>query len=129
MAGEAWTMMETDLGISVEGDFAAPVTLVTPDGITINTSLHGGALYGKVQYDFREESPGGEIIIVNQPLVVLRLSSLSRIPKAGEKWLVYIPTSPSDPTPHMFVLGATRAPKLMATIGVIRLYPQQAEQA
>jgi hypothetical protein len=128
MAGEAWAMLETDLSATLESDFAAPVSLITPDGIVINTSLHGGPLLGKVQYDFREQSPGGEIIIVDALMVVLRLSSLSRVPSGSEAWAITVPTSPSDPTPRTYRLG-DRAPKVMHTIGVVRLYPNKAVQS
>jgi hypothetical protein len=129
MAGEAWAMLETDLGTTLESDFAAPVSLITPDGAIINTSVHGGALLGKVLYDYRREQPSGEIIVVKEPIVILRLSSLSRIPQAGEKWGISIPTSPADPTPKTFVLGGTRAPEVVNSIGFIRLFPQAAVQS
>ncbi len=129
MAGEAWAMLEQDLAVTLESDFAAPVILITPDGQVVNSSAHGGSLLGRVQYDYVAEQPGGEKVVVNEPVVILRLSSLSRVPKAGEKWGIQIPTSPSDPTLRTFVLGATRAPEVAATIGFVRLFPQKAEQA
>jgi hypothetical protein len=130
MAGEAWTMLETDLAATLESDFAAPVSLISPDGVVINTSANGGALLGKVQYDYKEQKPTGEIIVVKELLVILRKSSLARIPKAGEKWFVTVPTSPSDPTPRQFIMdGSTRAPTDGGTIGFIRLFPQAVKQS
>jgi hypothetical protein len=129
MAGEAWAMLEQDLAATLESDFAAPVALITPAGVLIDTSAHGGPLLGRVQYDYVLEQPGGERVVVNEPVVILRLSSLSVIPKAGENWAIQIPTSPSDPTPRTFKLGGSRAPEVAATIGFVRLFPQKAEQA
>lgn len=122
-------MLETDLGTTLESDFAAPVTLITPDGLLLNTSLHGGPLLGKVQYDYKRQEPSGEIVVVKEPLVILRISSLSRAPKGGEKWLISIPTSPADPTPRTFVLDESQAPERADTIGFIRLFPKKAVQA
>jgi hypothetical protein len=129
MAGEAWAMLETDLGATLESDFAAPVSLISPDGVILNTSLHGGPLYGKVQYDYKEQKPSGEIVVVKELLVVLRISSLSRVPKAGEHWGVTVPTSPSDPTSKTFTLEGSKAPTDGGTIGFIRLFPKATAQA
>ena len=122
-------MLETDLAATLESDFAAPVTLIDPDGNFINTSLHGGALLGKVMYDYRELTPSGEVIVTKAPLLILRISSLSRVPKAGEHWGISMPTSPSDPTPKQFILdGGTRAPERVDSIGYIRIFPQATVQ-
>jgi len=123
-------MLEQDLAATLESDFAAPVVLIAPDGVVISTSLHGGPLLGKVMYDYREERPGGEIVVVKSPLVILRLSSLSRVPKADEPWFVMIPTSPADPTLKRFLIdGRTRAPERVDSIGFVRLFPQAVGQA
>jgi hypothetical protein len=131
MAGEAWAMLETDLAATLESDFAAPITLVDPDGNFINYSAHGGPLLGKVQYDTVEVNPGsGEPVAVRKPMVILRTSSLARVPKGGERWMVTTPTSPSDPTPKNFMFdGATHAPKVNGTIGFIILYLQAVGQS
>ena len=38
----------------------------------------------------------GEDVIINDPIVTLRLASLTRIPANGEKWIVKLPETP-DP--------------------------------
>ena len=133
MPGEVLTMMDEDLGVTVESDFASPVALIAPDGTMINTNSHDATgatpLYGIVHYDYQKIEPTGETVIVNEPVVMLRISSLSRVPRAGENWAISIPTSPSDRTPKMFKLGGTRAPEIAATIGFIRLFPIAAVQS
>lgn len=129
MAGEALTMIEEDLGTVLESDFGAPVVLVDPEGNVIDTSVHGGKLYGRVQYDYVAEQPSGERVIVKQPMVILRKSSLSRVPQAGENWAIRIPTSPGGSEMTTFKLGATRAPEEADTIGFVRLFPQKAVQS
>lgn len=128
MAGEALVMMEEDLGTALESDFGSPVVLITPDGTIINTSVHGGPLYGRVQSDYRRQTESGEIVVVKEPIVILRLSALSRVPAAGENWAIQIPLAPGGAA-QTFKLGDTRAPEVAATLGYVRLFPQKAVQA
>lgn len=115
--------VETDLADTLEGEFALPVVLVAPDGITQNVT-------GQVLYDSIEFNPDtGESVVVNKPVVVLRRSSLSRIPEAGETWFVKIPTDPSrTATLEDFVISRDKPSIGGRSIGIIRLYLQKASQ-
>ena len=68
--------------------------------------------------------------MVNNPIVVLRRSSLERVPVAGEKWLVKIPIDPVEgSTIDDFIIDPTRPPEGGRSIGFIRLYLRKAEQS
>jgi hypothetical protein len=88
-------LSETDLGDTLEGECSMPVSLISPDGITIDQSANGGPLRGFVRRsytDTREKS--GDKVTVNAPVVKLRVTSLAQIPATGEKWQIGIPESP-----------------------------------
>jgi hypothetical protein len=121
---------EADLEITLEGEFGLPVELVDPDGNEINTSVHGGTLMGQVLYEQIKINPNtGEEMVVNEPAIVLRRSSLSRIPLAGEKWFIRYPGTPSESAAKVQgVLTPTRAPDGSSSLGIIRLYPQKVKQ-
>lgn len=111
-------LAETDLAVTLEGDFGLPVELVSPDG-AVQTGLQGQILYDTVSVNPETM----EEVIVNDPIVTLRRSSLARVPKAGERWVVKIPTSPSLTTPvESFVLSNVSPPAGGASIGFIKLY-------
>ena len=123
--------IEADLAITLEGEYGLPVELISPDGEKINTKKDTTEqLVGQILYDTRTGNPDtGEVVIDNNPIVTLRRSSLSRIPKSGEKWSVKIPIEPkADASLVNFVLTATRSNEGGASIGFIRLYLQKAEQ-
>ncbi len=112
---------------------AAPSLAGTLDFFNMYNAFRGtGRVYadlrGRVQYDFKEVTPSGEMIVVRDPMITLRLSSLPRVPQAGEKWAITFPPNPADPTPKMYMLGGTRAPRLSASIGFIMLFPIQVVQ-
>ncbi len=122
--------IEGDLSDTLEGEFASVDESDT--GLITLTDPTTGAVYadlrGRVQYDFKEVTPSGEMIVVRDPMITLRLSSLPRVPQAGEKWAITFPPNPADPTPKMYMLGGTRAPRLSASIGFIMLFPIQVVQ-
>ena len=122
---------EADLFVSLEGAFGLPVELIAPDGTSITLSENDGeTLVGQVLYDTVRINPEtGEDVVVNNPVVTLRRSSLSRIPVAGEKWVVKIPTTPSVAADKsLFVIDPTRPPESGASIGFIKLYLRKAQQ-
>lgn len=116
-------LIETDLGTTVEGDFALPVELVAPDGSE-------QALTGDVRYDTATEDPEtGMPITVNEPNVSLRRSSLTKIPVDGENWVVRIPTTPdASAVLEDFFLSKIRPQGGGRSIGFIKLYLTRAEQ-
>ena len=115
---------EADLAITLEGDFALPIELTDPDG-AVET------LQGRIDYDTIVASPDtGVETIIKHPVVTLRRSSMNSIPIAGAKWGVRIPITP-DPDAELktFAISSDRASEGGATIGYIRLYLQDMEQA
>lgn len=138
-------LAEKDLGQTLEGEFKVPVELIGPDGVLYTTAQNllvcgavgsicgglnivsgvtSGSLGGQVLYDRVRTNPDtGEEMVVPEPIVVLRRSSLPRVPKSGEKWIVRIPTNISDfNSLENFSLSATRATEGGRSIGFIRLY-------
>ena len=124
--------IEADLHESLEGEWGMPVELTNPDGLTQKLSLNNPdeKLRGQCLYFSRQENPAtGEMIIVNQPVVTLRISSLIRVPAAGEKWYIKFATSPRAGSPmRSWVFTPTKAPEHGTDIGFIRIYPQRIEQ-
>ena len=82
-------IIERDLGTTLEGDFRLPVVLIAPDGS--QQTVNGMIVYETASIDERTGQP----VIVHQPAVTVRISSLTRVPVAGETWAVRIPTAPS----------------------------------
>lgn len=125
--------IERDLGESVEGEWKVPVELTSPDGQVQRYSLNNPTerLGGQVLYFSRQTNPEtGEMIIVNQPVVSLRISSLIRVPAAGENWFIRMPIAPTPGAPMVsFVFTGTKAPEHGTDIGFIRIYPQITDQA
>ena len=125
--------VEADLHESLEGEWGMPVELTSPDGLTQKFSANNPSelLKGQCLYFSRQENPEtGEAIIINQPVVVLRISSLIREPLAGEKWYIKFQTSPRAGAPmRSWVFTPTKAPEHGTDIGFVRIYPQRIEQA
>ena len=123
--------IESDLKYTLEGEFGLPVELKDPDGNVINTDLNGDPLVGQILFDYKKFNPDtGEEVIINEPVISLRITSLSRIPKAGEKWQIRIPTSPSSTaTLDDYQIDTDRPPEGGKSIGFIRLYPRKLKQA
>lgn len=131
MAFNLRRQVELDLSVSLEGEWGLPVVLIQPDGTTIDTSLNSGeTLVGQVLYDTVGVNPDtGDAIVISNPIVTLRRSSLSRIPISGEKWLVKIPADPSpEAVLEDYVLDPSRAIEGGRTFGFVRLYLRRAIQ-
>jgi len=93
---------ESDLVFTLEdyeNGFGLPVQLVAPDGVEYTTSANDATklLAGRVDYDTKVINPEtGEEMIIKDPHVTLRRSSLARVPLKGETgWSVRIPLTPS----------------------------------
>ena len=113
-------------------DWSGVVELTDPDGEKYTTDDETGEELKAVQilYDYRRIDPlTGEFITVNEPVVTVALSSLARVPVAGEKWHVRIPEDPDATVLSDFVLDASRAPEGGRSLGFIRLYPHKAVQS
>jgi len=123
------TVIEKDLYESLESEWKLPVELTSPDGVAQIYSKNDPTelLGGQILYFTERESPiTGEMAIVNQPVVSLRISSLDRVPANGEKWLIKMPISPvADAEKITFVFTPTRSKEHGTDIGFIRIYPQK----
>jgi hypothetical protein len=81
--------IERDLSRTLEGDFGMPITLIDPTNGNVQT-VRGQILY----YSHDTDPETGMQIRVEKPSVTVRRSSLARVPSAGERWGVRIPSSP-----------------------------------
>ncbi len=112
--------IESDLGDTLESEFAVAVDLVDPDGAEYSN-------VGQVLYDTISQDADGNTIIDHKPVVTLRRSSLDRVPAPGEAWAVKIPTSPIVSTKSTYLLE--RATEDGCSIGYIKLYLRAAVQS
>ncbi len=118
-------LAESHLSVTLEGAWAIEVDLIGPDG---KKQL---GLKAQVLYDRTEQNPStGQPVIVNEPVVVLRYSSLNPAPASpNEKWAISMPVSPvADAAKEDFVLDPSRAIEGGRSIGFIRLYPKRVRQ-
>jgi hypothetical protein len=117
-------LAERHLAVTLEGQWAIEVDLIGPAGVK---QL---GLKAQVLYDRTEHNPStGQPVIVNEPVVVLRYSSLTVVPKTSEKWLISMPVSPDEgAAKEDFVLDPSRAIEGGRSIGFIRLYPKKVRQ-
>lgn len=122
---------EADLESSLEGDWGLPVILTTPDGVEQSKSKNNPTedLKGQILYDHRVvDSETGMERTVNTPVVTLRISSLDRVPKDGEKWGMQFPLVPDPDAAKTTFILIGRPTEGGTSIGFIRLYPQLPEQ-
>jgi len=112
-------------------DWALPVTLIDPDGTRYETITGSTTrLAGQVLHSYVDFNPDtGEDLVVNQPVVTLRMASLARIPRNGEVWFVLIPTEPDPEAPlRNYIISPTKAMKLNESLGIIKMYLTNATQ-
>lgn len=123
--------LESDLKDCLEGEWKAEVELTNPDGETQIYSKNNPTekLGGQVLYFTRRLDPAtGEAVVVNQPCVTLRITSLDRVPASGEKWFIKMPIAPqAGAAKQSFVFTPTRAIEHGIDNGFIRIYPQKIE--
>lgn len=107
--------IERDLEQSLENyinGFGLPVILISPDGEIQEFSANDPntprtiPLTGRITFSrFDQDPTTGLPVRIDNPLVTLRISSLDRIPKAGENWVVKIPEKPQvDATKKTFFM-------------------------
>jgi hypothetical protein len=117
-------LAEADLAYSLEGDYAAEITLKGPNGAT--QTVRGRVRYCKP----RTNLDTGEVAYDFDPNITLRRSSLSPIPAADEKWSATFPDGPrTDAGSLTMLLDTTRAPEGGQTLGTIKYYMQAADQS
>ena len=125
-------LAESDLDTTLEGDYGLPVELTDPNGVIYTTKKDStDLLMGQILYDQVRVDPGTlESMVVNNPIVSLRRSSLTRIPLAGETWHVRIPITPSvDAEKVDFLIDTDQPPEGGASIGFIKLFLKKAVQS
>jgi hypothetical protein len=132
-------LAESDLAVTLESqdDWGLPVELIDPDGVEYTTSanssdpLNPDPLSGQILYDQLKVDPDtGEPITVDNPIVSLRRSSLTRVPENGERWVAKIPTDPSlTASLETFITSEVRPYGGGQSIGFIKLYLQRIEQS
>lgn len=109
-----------------------PVVLISPTGQTQELKKDSeDALTGQVLYSHKEWKPDtGEDIVVDEPVVTLRLESLEIEPKPGENWAVKIPETP-DPNAVLitFVINKDKAIEFNRGLGIVKLYLSKAKQS
>lgn len=124
---------ELDLYESMEREWKMPVEIIFADGKKQTHSLNNPSelLGGQVLYFSRSENPvTGEPIVVNTPVISLRISSLIKIPEPGEKCFIRCPISPKKDAPWVsFVFTTDKAPEDGTDIGFIRIYPQKIDES
>lgn len=125
--------IEHDLGETLEGEFSTAVRLTSPDGETQIYKKNSSTvlLRGQVLYFTRRENPEtGETVVVNMPVLTLRISSLNRVPVPGEKWTVQMPISPvAGATVYDWTFNCDRSSEDGCDIGFMRFYPQKLENS
>lgn len=118
------SLAENDLKFSLEGDAGMNIDLLSPDGVW-QRGLKGQVMYDTVRLNVET----GERMVIPNPVVTLRRSSLTRVPAAGENWIVEIPVNPIAGAPvGKYCFSPVRPPEGGASIGFIRLYLQAVEQ-
>ena len=125
--------IEVDLQDTIEGEFRTYIEITSPDGQIQRYNVHNPSdkLAAFVRYHCVRMNPQtGESIVVDEPVVILRKSSLIRVPKGGEKWYVKTPTDPvHDAKLRSFIFSPDRAIEGSDDIGYVTMYPQRIEQS
>ena len=125
------SLLEKDLGDTLEKEFSTPAVLISPQGERIEKTIDGRPLCGRVLWSHKETNPEtGEPVIVPTPVVTLRTSSLPQVPKSGEVWAVIIPESARENTPlKNYVTDASGVVEDVKNFGYINLFLVEAENA
>jgi hypothetical protein len=132
-------LMEAELIDIVEGEFALPVVLRGPDGVTYSTNANDPTgntpLMGNVLYDSRREqfSESGIPVVIKEMVLTMRRTSVpTRLinPVRGDVWEVLVPQDPTTGAAMTtYILDKSKASGDGRTIGTIRLYLKRATQA
>jgi hypothetical protein len=114
---------EADLAVTLEGDFGLPVVLVNPNDGS-KQELTGQVLYSTT----RQDPDTGVEVVVFDPVVTLRRSSITTLPAPNEVWVVQIPETP-DPNADLKSFALQKAPEGGKDLGHIRLYLTEIRQS
>lgn len=132
-------LMEAELIDIVEGEFALPVVLRGPDGVTYSTNANDPTgntpLMGNVLYDSRREQFGesGIPVVIKEMVLTMRRTSLPPgliNPVRGETWQFLVPQDPTTGAAMTtYMLDKSKASDDGRTIGTVRFYLKKATQA
>ena len=112
--------------------YGLPVELTSPDGEVQIYSKNDPALLlsGQVLFDTTRENPEtGERVVIPDPVVSLRITSLDRVPLPGEDWFIRIPSESKVGATKDSYLIRDLAVESGKSIGFIRLYLTKPEQS
>lgn len=108
-----------DLSEILEDEFGQPITLISPSGVTYN--VIGWTLLTSVTQD-----EFGETNFTNKPQVILRIRSLSVVPKSNENWVVKF-ADIAEQTVNTYMLE--KAVMHGRSLGYIKLFLTKAVQS
>jgi hypothetical protein len=118
-------LAESDLSVTLEGEYGLPINIIYQDG-SKQLDIEAQVLYSSVSTDPATLAP----IIVEEPVVTVRRSSLDQIPVAGQTVYFQVPNEPRrDADKDDYIMSTTRAPEKNRSIGFIRYYLQRANQS
>lgn len=122
-------LRDNERTIESQKDFGLPVVLIDPDGTTHDTSATDDtrSLSGRIAYSNFTEDMNGNEIVSRSPTVTLNLGSLTRVPQAGEKWIVQIPPNPDSETLSDYTYE--RHPLISRGLGRVKLFLEIIEQS
>lgn len=119
-------LVESDLEITIEGEFGLPVILKNPNDILIDETVDGRPLKGFVRrsyFDTRDQRGANDRTLINSPVVKLRLSSLPEIPTTGANWFIAIPEGPQDGAAmEWFFLDPNKPVEINRDKGTVKLF-------
>jgi len=117
-------LAEKDLGETIEGEFGKAVILITPDGTVINQTVDEKPLRGFIRRSYKDtREKSGDTVIVNAPVVKLRITSLPELPATGEKWTIGIPESPLDGAGiEYYDLDPKKPVEINRSMGTVKLF-------
>ena len=108
-------LAEADLAHTIEGEFASVIVLIGPDGA--KQTVQGRVRLCKARID----TETGEQVVVPDPNVTVRRSSLSPVPATGESWYAQIPSGPrADSDTTTYRIDTSRAPQGGGTLGTLK---------
>ncbi len=116
-------LSEEYLGLTLEGDFALPAIITTPDGAS-------QTVQAQILYDRTGEDPQtGETVYVTEPVVVVRRSSLDPLPSPGDKLVIQIPATPDATADTETYYCFDQSFRGGRSLGLVRFYLTKTEQA
>ena len=97
MSSSVRQLAERDLAVTLTGDdYGVPVKIIGPDGLDYSTDTLGQPVRGRLVYDHAEVNELGLTVVIENPCLTLRVSTLRRVPVAGERWEFKVPLAITD---------------------------------